>query len=142
MRRSVVSSLSIMAALAVMSFVAAPASANCKVPQTSKIKSLAPGKTDMTSFFSLTKGRATIEVDLTDLPDQCSGEGISVEIVSAQSTDPIGCGDPDSNTGPAQYLRCNVNVNGGKYYVRVDNTTNCPVRYRTICRDGDEESGD
>lgn len=121
------------AAVASIAMLPATASAGCFRPQTTALKSLAAGKTDTVSFFTLTKGRAVIEVDLRDIPDRCRRGGISVSVVSKQTGRPVTCGGPDSELGPAHYLRCRVNVLGGLYSVRVKNPTACKVTYTNIC---------
>ena len=110
------------------------ASAGCLRPQTTANKSLGPGRTDTTSYFTLTRGLAVIEVDLRTIPDRCRRSGLTFEIVSGQTRNIINCAGPDSDEGPGSYLRCRASVDGGRYYVHVRNPSACTAVYRNICR--------
>ena len=133
MHRLIVPNLSAATVLALLPLIAKPASAECQFPQTSANKTLSSGATDTKSYFTLTQGTATIEVDLRSIADSCSGDGITFKVVSRQTGKTVNCSGNTSEQGPAEYLRCNVNVGGGEYSVRVKNPTDCKATYRTIC---------
>lgn len=130
--RLIVSTLA--ATAAVLATMTADAYAGCLRPQSTATKTLLPGRIDRTSFFTLTSGRAVIEVDLRTIPDRCRRNGIEFEMISGQTGNTINCAGPDSDEGPGAYLRCRVAVDGGRYFVRVRNPTACTVAYRNICR--------
>ena len=130
--RLIISSIAV--AAAILAHATTTAEATCLRPQTTANKTLASGKTDRTSFFTLSRGSAVIEVDLRNIPDRCRRNGITFEIVSGQTRNTINCAGPDSDEGPGAYLRCRVAVDGGRYNVQVSNPTACTVTYRNICR--------
>lgn len=129
--RLIVSTLT--ASAAIFAISTTDASAGCQRQVTTGNKTLGSGRTDQTSFFTLTRGQALISVNLRRPAGRC-GNGITFEMVSDQTNNVINCAGPDSNEGPGPRLRCRVNVDGGRYNVRVRNPTSCTITYQNSCK--------
>ena len=136
MRNSSTAVMALATLLALPPLIAAPASAACLRPTVvSASKQLGPGATDFTSSFTLTRGKASILVEVLNVPLRCrASRGIAFQ-VEGGSGNITTCRSPNSKLGPARSgLRCNVDVDGGVYSVRVTNPTACTVRYQNVCR--------
>lgn len=110
--------------------------------------SIGPGKTDDDRFVRMTKGPATVQVDVRGSRDSrgqgCSSanEKLSFSLHWKQNGAASDCLSPRVR-GPASFLSCFYNIQmtlpgggAGKWYVRVKNPGRCTVNYHLICRDG------
>lgn len=109
---------------------------------------IAPDKTDHDRFVRLTKGPATVQLDVQQARDSRGGtcsaanEKLSFSLHWTKRGDASACLSP-SVRGPASFLSCYFRVDklgpGGRpgvWYVRVKNAGRCTVDYHLICRDG------
>lgn len=133
--------------------VAEPATARCVgangqsrsgVAENHTIK---PGVTDKGRFVRLTKGEATVQVDVTrsyNARGSCSASNdrLSFGLHWTKASAAQSCLSP-SRRGPASFLSCyfkaqKLGPDGrtGKWFVHVRNPGRCTVAYKLICRDG------
>ncbi len=110
--------------------------------------SIGAGKTDFDRFVRMTKGPATVQVDVQRSRDSkgkgCSAanEKLSFSLHWTKKGNASACLSP-SVRGPGSFLSCYFKVDklgpGGRpglWFVRVKNPGKCTVDYHLICRDG------
>lgn len=107
-----------------------------------------PGVTDKDRFVRLTKGEATVQVDVTRSYDSggascnAANDRLSFSLHWTKASAAQACLS-HSVRGPASFLSCYFNsqkVSGdgrtGKWFVFVKNPGRCMVDYKLVCRDG------
>lgn len=110
--------------------------------------SIGPGKTDYDRFVRMTKGPATVQVDVQRSRDSrgksCypANEKLSFSLHWKADGPASDCLSPRVR-GPASFLSCFYSIErtltgggAGKWFVRVKNPGRCTVDYHLICRDG------
>lgn len=109
--------------------------------------SIGPGQTDYDRFVRMTKGPATVQVDVQRSRGSsgiCSAanDKLSFSLHWTKRGNASACLSP-SVRGPASFLSCYYRVEKlgpegrpGLWYVRVKNAGKCTVDYHLICRDG------
>lgn len=107
--------------------------------------SIGPGKTDHERFVRMTKGPATVQVEVKRSSDEScypANEKLSFGLHWTKNGNASACLSP-SVRGPASFLSCHYRVDKlgpegrpGIWYVRVKNPGRCTVHYELVCRDG------
>lgn len=103
-----------------------------------------PGQTDKDRYVRLTKGPATIQVDVRGTIGNCSArnERLSISVHWTKKSQAESCLRP-SVRGPGSFLSCYFKADkvsrgqkSGKWFVFVKNPGRCTVYYDLICRNG------